>query len=73
MDQDTLSVESVSTGDISGTVYAVSVRWMDSPHPECIGVFQDESDADELMRKCADKWEDPRPVVAWKKNAVEIE
>ena len=71
-DQGTLSVGSVRTDRISGTVYTVTVRWMDSPHPECVGVFQDESDADELMQKCADKWEDPRPVVAWAKNAIEL-
>ena len=72
-EQETLSVGGVNTGRVSGTVYTVTVRWMDSPHPECVGVFQDESDADELMRKCADKFEDPRPVVAWEKNAVELQ
>lgn len=72
-EQGTLSVGSVNTNSISGTVYTVTVRWMDSPHPECVGVFQDESDADDLMRKCADRFSDPRPVVAWEKNALELE
>ena len=72
-EQDTLTAGSINTDALSGTVYTVTVRWIDSPHPECVGVFQSESDADELMRDCADKWSDPKPVVAWEKNAVEIQ
>jgi len=72
-EQDTLTAGSVNTATLAGTVYTVTVRWMDSPHPECIGVFQEEADADELMKRCRNKWSDPKPVVAWEKNAVEIQ
>lgn len=72
-EQETLTTGSIKTDTLLGTVYTVTVRWMDSPHPECVGVFQTESDADELMKKCADKFCDPKPVVAWEKNEVEIQ
>ncbi|UBF23289.1 hypothetical protein M1M40_gp11 [Halorubrum tailed virus 29] len=71
-EQETLTTQSVNTDTLRGTVYTVTVRWMDSPHPECIGVFQDESDANELMKRCRDKWSEPKGVVAWEKNTVKI-
>ena len=72
-EQENLIAGAVNTDTVSGTVHTVTVRWLDSPHPECIGVFMEESDADELMRRCADKWQDPKPVVAWEKNEVELQ
>ena len=72
-EQERLVAGSVNTNTLSGTVYTVTVRWMDSPHPECVGVYINESDANQMMKDCADKWSEPKPVVAWEKNEVEIE
>jgi len=72
-EQEKIVAGSVNTDSISGTVYTVTVRWMDSPHPECVGVFLNETDADAKLKDCASKWSEPKPVVAWEKNEVEIE
>lgn len=56
------------------TVYVVTVRWMDNPHPDVLGVFEDESDADTLMRKCRNwprEWDGLGPV-AWEKKEREV-
>lgn len=58
----------------SQTVYVVTVRWMDNPHPDVLGVFSDEEDADELMKNCRD-WPREFPSlgpVAWEKREREI-
>jgi hypothetical protein len=59
----------------SQTVYAVVVRWEGSPHPDVLGVYDDEDAADELMRKCRD-WPREFPgfgPVAWEKREQEIQ
>jgi len=57
------------------TVYVVTVRWMDNPHPDVLGVYESEDAADELMRKCQD-WPLDFPSlgpVAWEKREREIQ
>jgi len=59
-----------STESNSKTVYVVTVRWDGSPHPDVLGVYENESDADTLMRKCRNwprEWEGLGPV-AWEKK-----
>jgi len=56
------------------TVYVVVVRWDGSPHPDVLGVFEDESDADALMRKCRNwphEWDGLGPV-AWEKREQDV-
>lgn len=58
----------------SEVVYVVTVRWMDNPHPDVLGVFDNEQAADELMKKCRDwprEWDGLGPV-AWEKREREI-
>jgi len=55
------------------TVYAVVVRYMDNPHPDCVGVYTDESDAQEKRADCLDQFSEPKPVVAWGVCEVELE
>lgn len=57
----------------SETVYAVVVRYMDNPHPDCVGVYSNESDAQEKKQECADKFSEPKPVVAWEVCEVELQ
>lgn len=59
----------------SQTVYVVTVRWMDNPHPDVLGVYDSEEAADELMKKCRD-WPRDYPglgPVAWEKKEREIQ
>jgi len=63
-----------STDSNRQTVYVVTVRWEGSPHPDVLGVFEDESDADALMKKCRNwprEWDGLGPV-AWEKKTREI-
>lgn len=58
----------------SQTVYVVTVRWMDNPHPDVLGVYNSEEAANELMKKCRD-WPRDYPTlgpVAWEKKEREI-
>ena len=55
------------------TVYAVVVRYMDNPHPDCVGVYTDESDAQQKRRDCEDTFSEPKPVVAWEVCEVDLQ
>ena len=63
--------DTLSTGE-QQTVYAVVVRYMDSPHPDCVGVYTDEADAQQKRRDCEDSFTEPKPVVAWEVCEVEL-